>query len=762
MPTTMNQNQQNQDQYLDIEIGGVLIPRMKIMKAQYKGRCCRTGQWFDPNKGEFTIAFKHKDQLTDMQKKAVFGNGQVYHVTVLVDQLSEPAAEGVAPQQVATNHVVQQKKEWTPSVYQSNILDKLLHSLCHLFIEALAGCGKTETLVWLVKQMLRHGLMKGKQVVYLAFNKSIQEELVKKLIGTGCPAMTTHAFGLQMLKKNFKELEKAGASVVQNSKTSDLFLQMLAIDLFGDVSAMSLKKVKKTDHYKVRKPVLSLVGFIKNWAIIPTLNQEGGYDFSPEQFQKILGFFKEYQISTPDKFTKEQLADYACRVTCMSIPLPGDALTRVSFDDMLYLPLALGLDFPKYDLVLTDESQDFNEAQEQFLFNLAGKGARCIVVGDQHQAIYRFRGADSKAFLRIKETLAKTPQGVESCELPINYRSDEAIIEHARQWVPNLQGRGVALGQQKGEVVFETTYSQALQWANNSGEEEFAFLCRINVPLVVTAYQLIAQGKRVCIIGRQAIASPMLAIIEDLCGTPDRFGNVPEHYTDRITDRKAPSGAVVEEGLLTRLAAYYRSQAAKLSEEKHEQALEDLTNNVDCIEIIAGRVQQDSVKAVVKEIESLFVEKPDDKGTIKLSTVHRAKGLEWDTVLILCPNLMPHPNVKPNEDGSWSEDQQQEENLQYVASTRAKHKLHYICNWPFGRGKGTRIVPMVDDYVDPQHKFQPARATTVTPQAPTQPIRRIEVAEIPGRKVHVSVTEPVVKGPATPAPATFVDDGEPF
>lgn len=764
MPTTMNQNQQNQDQYIDVEIGGVLIPRMKVMKAQYKGRCCRTGQWFDPKKGDYQIAFKHKDQLTETQKKAVFGDGQVYHVTVLVDQIAETPLETVAQPTVTTQAVVQQKKEWTPSVYQATILDRLLNCLSHLFIEALAGCGKTETLVWLVKQMLRNGLMKGKQVVYLAFNKAIQEELVKKLIGTGCPAMTTHSFGLQMLKKNFKELENAGKSAVQNGKTGDLFLQMLAIDLFGDVSAVSLKKVKKTDHYKVRKPVLSLVGFIKNWAIVPTFNQDNGYQFSDEQLLKIMGFFKEYQISIPDSFTKEQVAAYACRVTCMGIPQPGDALTRVTYDDMLYLPLALGLTFPKYDLVLTDESQDFNEAQEQFLFNLAGKGARCIVVGDQHQAIYRFRGADSKAFLRIKETLEKTEQGVASCELPINYRSDEAIIEHARQWVPNLQGRGVALGQQKGEVVFETTYSQALQWANNAGEEEFAFLCRINVPLVVTAYQLIAQGKRVCIIGRQAIASPMLAIIEDLCGMPDRFGNVPEHYTDRITDRKAPNGAVVEEGLLTRLAAYYRSQAAKLAEEKHEQSLEDLTNNVDCIEIIAGRVQQDSVQAVVKEIESLFVEKPDDKGTIKLSTVHRSKGLEWDNVLILCPNLMPHPNVKPNEDGSWSEDQQQEENLQYVAATRAKHKLHYICNWPFGRGKGSRISPMVNDYAEPQPVRQPARATTVTPQ-PMAPRRTLEVAEVPGRKVHVRVEEPApvpVKGPATPAPTTFVDDGEPF
>jgi ATP-dependent exoDNAse (exonuclease V) beta subunit len=179
---------------------------------------------------------------------------------------------------------------------------------------------------------------------------------------------------------------------------------------------------------------------------------------------------------------------------------------------------------------------------------------------------------------------------------------------------------------------------------------------------------------------------------------------------------------------------------------------------VDCIEIIAGRVKEDSVKAVIKEIDSLFVEKPDDKGTIKLSTVHRAKGLEWDTVLVLCPNLMPHPNAKPNPDGSWSEEQQQEQNLQYVCATRAKHKLHYICNWPFGRGKGARLTPE-GEATQGSVRSNGGRTTTLT--------------EEPGRfkrKVHVSVEQ---KGPATPAPvpvvpqpqkaaSTFVDDGEPF
>ena len=685
------------EQYIDLEIAGILIPRMKIMPSKYKGKCQRSGKWFDPSKQECMIAFKHKDHLTKDQIAAIYGTNPVYHVTVLLNPEEVHSLTASTP----ISH-----KEFVPSSYQSDILNKLLTTECHLFIEALAGTGKTATLVWLVQELNKRGLLAGKRVVYLAFNKSIQEELSKKLLGTGCPAMTTHSFGFQVLKRAYKELEKAGTQALSSGKTNELFLQLLAMDLFGDLSSASLKKAKKSDHYKLKGAVSGsrgLVGFIKNWAIIPTFNTEGYYEFSVSQKEQIKGFIEEYQISIPDGFEADQVVNYACATVIAGIPLPGNSLSRISFDDMLYLPLVLDLPFPQYDLVLTDESQDFNEAQEQALFKFARDGSRVCVVGDIFQCIYRFRGSDSQAFNRIREELTKTQRSVALCELPVNYRSDEAIIEHARQWVPKLQGRGKALGQQKGEVTHDMTYSQALQIANNDGVEEYAFLCRINVPLVITAYQLIAQGKRCCIIGRQAIASPMISIIEDLCGKEDRYGNVPDNYTNNIIDRRNNEGKVIEEGLLTRLNHYYASQVAKLTEEKHEKVLEELTNNVDCIEIIAGRINDNSIKSLIHEIESLFTEKTDDKGTIVLSTVHRSKGLEWDNVFVICPHLMPHPNVKPNLDGSWSEDQQQEENIQMVACTRAKHKLHYICNWPFGRGKGTRLtapaVPIEKAYI---------------------------------------------------------------
>ena len=66
--------------YVDLNVRGIVIPQMKILRANRKGRCDRTRQWFEPGT---VIAFKHKDDLTDEMAKALFGSGPVYHVTVV-------------------------------------------------------------------------------------------------------------------------------------------------------------------------------------------------------------------------------------------------------------------------------------------------------------------------------------------------------------------------------------------------------------------------------------------------------------------------------------------------------------------------------------------------------------------------------------------------------------------------------------------------------------------------------------------------------
>jgi ATP-dependent exoDNAse (exonuclease V) beta subunit len=368
---------------------------------------------------------------------------------------------------------------------------------------------------------------------------------------------------------------------------------------------------------------------------------------------------------------------------------------------MLWLPLCLDLPLEVYDLVMTDESQDFNTCQHMMLDRIIKAcGGRAIVVGDRNQSLYGFRGADPRSFDRIAEVLRKNGRKLTVLELPVNFRSDAAIITHSQQWVPNLQGHSKASG-----TVGSIGFFESVDRANNNGTDielpdgdptgqndsdgnpvfksrtlplpgkttNFAFLCRINAPLVVTAYQLIGKGKRVCIIGRSQLGTPLKTLIEGLCGTDPRDSN----NTNRISDKVDERGRTDEVGLLTRLDSYFKIQAAKLADEKYKNKLEQLQQNCECIEVICENVMDDKVSSVLAEIERLFTDEPTPN-TISLSTVHRAKGLEWEVVFILRPELLPHPSAKT------ADELQQETNACYVAGTRAKNRLYYVVDWPFG------------------------------------------------------------------------------
>jgi hypothetical protein len=389
-------------------------------------------------------------------------------------------------------------------------------------------------------------------------------------------------------------------------------------------------------------------------------------------------------------------------------------------------------------------------------------GARIICVGDKNQSLYRFRGADCRAFQRIGEMLVDNGGKLATRELPINYRSDESIIKHAQQWVPNLKGNSKALG-----TVGSMVFSEAMERANNDGLDislpdgingsersltnvNFAFLCRINLPLIITAYQLIAQGKRCCIIGRQQIGAPLKNIIESICGTDRNQGG----YVNRISDKLDSDGDIAEEGLMTRLNQYYRMQSAKLQGEGYEKKLETLKQNVECIEVIATRVKDDKVSSLLLEIDTLFVEDPTP-GVISLSTIHRSKGLEWEVVFILRPDLLPHPAAKPNPDGSWSDEQQQEKNAQYVAATRAKNRLYYVANWPFGSSKSLSS----DFEVEPVYNENQTEYSGTFDPLPQEDKPQFSDEQDPFEAGQAGAFDRIKKSSSK---MEFFDDGEPF
>jgi DNA helicase-2/ATP-dependent DNA helicase PcrA len=91
-----------------------------------------------------------------------------------------------------------------------------------------------------------------------------------------------------------------------------------------------------------------------------------------------------------------------------------------------------------------------------------------------------------------------------------------------------------------------------------------------------------------------------------------------------------------------------------------------LSDKKECLQAFC-EFPNKTVKDVTDSIDSMFVK--DKTEGIRLSSIHKAKGLEADRVYILHPEKLPHPMAKTEEA------QRQEWNLKYVAITRAKHLL---------------------------------------------------------------------------------------
>jgi len=103
--------------------------------------------------------------------------------------------------------------------------------------------------------------------------------------------------------------------------------------------------------------------------------------------------------------------------------------------------------------------------------------------------------------------------------------------------------------------------------------------------------------------------------------------------------------------------------------DEEDPRIESLCDRCDCLGIIMRCSAATSLRELEDAINKLF---NDQVGTVDLSTVHRAKGLEASSVYILRYELMPSPYAAPG----WP--QLQEEYLRYVAHTRSRRALTYI------------------------------------------------------------------------------------
>lgn len=288
---------------------------------------------------------------------------------------------------------------------------------------------------------------------------------------------------------------------------------------------------------------------------------------------------------------------------------------KIDFNDQILLPTVYPVSFEKFSppLLMVDEAQDLSALNHAMLRKLVRR--RIIAVGDSRQAIYGFRGAHGNSMELLRETFS-----MQEFTLTLTFRCPKSVVEEARWRAPAIRCPET---QDEGEV------KTLGEWDETSLPHNAAVICRNNAPLFSLALRLMKCGRMPQILGAD-IGKNLLKILK-------KFG----------------------EGSLPQAEVFDKSEEwreLKLTKSRDPGRIHD---QAECLRVFAE--QAPTLSGAIAYAEHLF----NSEGPIKLMTIHKSKGLEFDHVFILDKGLI---RLK----------QDQEKNLLYVAQTRAKKTLTYV------------------------------------------------------------------------------------
>jgi len=293
---------------------------------------------------------------------------------------------------------------------------------------------------------------------------------------------------------------------------------------------------------------------------------------------------------------------------------------EVDFDDMIWMPLIHKVDVKKYDFTIIDECQDLNKAQLELAIKTCKRNGRIIALGDHKQAVYAFRGAGLDSISNLKKKL-----NAKSLPLSITYRCPKLVVKEAQKYTKQI----MAAPDAKEGIVDHISVEQMLKGA----QPGCFILSRINAPLVSHALNFIKRGIPASVQGKD-IGKNLINLIKK-------------------SKKKELSS------FLDWLFDWQNKEVARLSAK--ERNFEHIVDKAKCLRAVADSAS--SLSELKTKIIDLF-EDTEEEDRIILSSVHRSKGLERDTVYLLWSTF---------RGGCASE-----RNIKYVAVTRSAHELYYV------------------------------------------------------------------------------------
>lgn len=523
------------------------------------------------------------------------------------------------------------KPSFRASLEQSTIFDWVVYGTGNAILSAVAGSGKTTTLIQAMSLM-------SKRIFFGAYNRTIAKEIkdrlsARGLMRQGVDVSTMHSIAVKAWKAVYPKVEIDEAKVGNLIKLA--VLKNANLKKFGDQAAFVKKLVSfgKSHLMGIKHPT-NRSRDIDNMVVWQKLMEHYSLDES-------LPLTETHPITKQEiPFDVAGLLNFTVEIYKASI---AQCKTLIDYDDMIFAPLYFNAKFYPYDWVIIDECQDINPARRELARRLLKKDGRFVGCGDERQSIYAFTGAGSNSIpLLMKEFNAA------HYTLSTTYRCAKAIVAYVQQWVPHIKAVDTAA---EGLVrnINEDTKEKPWFIADAIGAND-AVLCRYTAPLVKNAFELLRKGIPCKVEGRD--------IGKNLINVINRWSTVKTLG-----------------GLETKLKKYLETETLKAEEAESDSRKQAAQDMFDTIMIFVDKTRangQNTIDALVAEIESLF----DDEvtGITTFSTGHKSKGREWKKVYWLETSIRSRRELK-----EW--ELIQEENINYVMGTRAMNELVVVAEY---------------------------------------------------------------------------------
>lgn len=470
----------------------------------------------------------------------------------------------------------------------------------NVVVRARAGCGKTTTAL---EGIARYGAVHPRDnILFISFANKIVKEAKEKISAKqlNCEAMTYHTLGYNLIRQ--ARLRTSGQPDEGKRK---LELTKLCIPK-GD---------------RVPKDIFNFIG--------DSLKDIRGIEPHLRTTEEIFDFLVKYNKLRKEYNDSKYNLNYILKCISEGLRIARRDYYFFDFADMIFLPSVLNLSIPLYNLIVIDECQDTNDCMLQMAVNCLRRGGKIVAIGDDKQAIYSWRGADSEALDHLKEQLSAVELG-----LTATYRCPKAIVELVTNWVDDYKSNSTT------EAVIEEI---ALSAIYQKAQPNDFVLSRTNAPLVGACLALIKNGKPAKILGRDIGK-----------GIQNKIKNFVKEGASTIEDLSKKIDEQAQEA---------KKAISWLQEKDEDNYLAKLQVIIDEKDFILSLLDgAESIDSALARIETLFTD--DDKGFVVLATVHKIKGLESERVFMLVD--------------TFKQTTDEERNIDYVAKTRSKKELYFV------------------------------------------------------------------------------------